>query len=99
MAVNYGLPAIGALVVLFIAYLVSSWLGRAVSTGLRKSKVDETIAIFLGKTARWLVLACAFIAILGKFGVSTASFAAVIAAVGFGIGLAMEGALSNVSAA
>ena len=35
---------------------------------------------------------------LGTFGISTASFAAVIAAIGFGMGLAMEGALSNVSA-
>ena len=48
--------------------------------------------------ARWLILSCAFIAILGNFGVSTASFAAILAAIGFGIGLAMEGALSNVAA-
>ena len=45
-----------------------------------------------------MILICAFIAVLGTFGISTASFAAVIAAVGFGMGLAMEGALSNVAA-
>lgn len=98
LALTYGLPAIGALIVLFIAYIVSAWLARVVSGSLRRAKVDETLAIFFGKIARWVILACAFIAILGNFGVSTASFAAVIAAVGFGIGLAMEGTLSNISA-
>ena len=98
LTLTYGLPALGSLLVLFIAYIVSAWLARMVSGSLRKAKVDETLTIFFGKIARWLILTCAFITILGNCGVSTASFAAILAAIGFGIGLAMEGALSNVAA-
>ena len=92
---TYGLPALGALLVIFLSYIVSAWISRL--DGHTAGKVDETLAIFFGEPFVGSSI-CAFIAVLGTFGISTASFAAVIAAVGFGLGLAMEGALSNVSA-
>ena len=43
----------------------------------------------------YLIFLLAFVGVLGQFGVSVTSFAAVIAAAGFAIGLAFQGTLSN----
>ena len=44
---TYAMPALGALLVIFVAYIVSAWLSRAISRSLRKAKVDETWRYFL----------------------------------------------------
>ncbi|WP_432797986.1 mechanosensitive ion channel family protein [Poriferisphaera sp. WC338] len=86
------------LLLLFVGYLVAAWAGRAVSGSMRKAKLDETLTRFFGKMTRWAILILVVLAILGKFGISTASFAAVIAAAGLAVGLAFQGTLSNFAA-
>jgi small conductance mechanosensitive channel len=90
-------PAITVLLILLIAYLMAGWAGRATSAGLRKSHMDETLARFFGKMIRWIILIFAVIMCLGRFGVETASFAALVAAAGLAVGLAFQGTLSNFS--
>ena len=94
-AIKYGTPAIGALVLLFIAWIVARIVGGLVSKSLTKAKFDETLTKFFAKVARWLVLIAAIVGILGMFGVETTSFAAIIGAAGLAIGLALQGSLSN----
>lgn len=94
---KYGVPAIVALVVLIIAYFVASFLGRLASTPIRK-RVDETLGRFVGKMIFYLVMVCAVLGVMQYFGIGTASFAAVLAAAGFAVGLAFQGTLSNFSA-
>ena len=57
-----------------------------------------TLTKFFANFARYVVLIVAIVAILGRVGVDTASFAAILAAAGFAIGLAFQGTLSNFSA-
>ncbi|MEM7682982.1 MAG: mechanosensitive ion channel domain-containing protein [Planctomycetota bacterium] len=95
--VTYGIPAISALVILIAAYFVGKFLGRVASTPVRK-RIDETIGKFIGKLVFYAVMVFALMGVLGKFGVSVASFAAVLAAAGFAIGLAFQGSLSNFAA-
>jgi small conductance mechanosensitive channel len=97
LAVKVGLPAVLVLVVLIAAYFVGRFLGRAVSKPVTK-KVDPTLGKFFGKVVFWVVMIGGLLGVLGKFGVSVASFAAVIAAAGFAIGLAFQGTLSNFAA-
>jgi len=94
---KYLLPAVFALLILFVAYLIAKFLGRSLGKMVTK-RVDETLGKFLNKLVFYSIMAFAFLGILGYFGISVASFAAVIAAMGFAIGLAFQGTLSNFAA-
>ena len=95
---SFGLDLVGAVVLLILTWIVSRWVRRATTKGLTKANFDETLTRFFGNMAGWLVLILGVIAILGIFGVSTASFAAVLGAAGLAVGLAFQGTLSNFAA-
>lgn len=97
LLVIYGVPALMMILVLIIAYMVGKFLGRAVSKPVSK-KVDPTLGKFAGKLVFYIVMIGALLGVLGKFGVNVASFAAIIAAAGFAVGLAFQGTLSNFAA-
>jgi len=96
---NYGLDVIGAIVILVVGWTVSGWGKRLTATGLAKTgKVDALITGFASNGVRYAILIFTGIAVLGRFGVETTSLIAVLGAMGLAIGLAMQGALSNVAA-
>lgn len=95
---DYGVPAVGALLILIVGYLVAIWAGRVVSKSCKKSKIDQTLGKFFGKLTRWLVLLIVVMFVLSTFGIETASFAVVLGAAGLAIGLAFQGTLSNFAA-
>ncbi len=94
---KYLIPALAALLVLFVAYFVAKFLARVASTPIRR-RVDETLGRFVGRLVFYSIMIFALLGVLGMFGVSVASFAAVLASVGFAIGLAFQGSLSNFAA-
>ena len=87
---TYIQPVVGALALFFFAWLVSNWIQRLVAGSLRRAKIDETLTLFLSKFTRWTVRLLAVLACLSVFGVEPTSFAAVLAAAGFAIGLAFH---------
>lgn len=92
-----GIPIVKAVALIIVVLLVSRWLAR-ITTGLaRKAHVELTLARFFGNLTRYAVLVLGGLAILDTFGIRTTSFAAVIAAVGFSIGMAVSGTMSNVA--
>lgn len=98
MVQEYLIPAVTALLLLFVVFIAAGWAKRIVKRGLEKTKVDVTLTKFFSNMARYAVLIVGFIAVLGRVGIETASFAAVLAAAGFAIGMAFQGTLSNFSA-
>ncbi len=82
---------------LILAYFVAAYLARLCSAPLRK-RVDETLGRFVGKLVFYLVMVSAVLGVLQYFGIGITSFAAIIAAAGFAVGLAFQGTLSNFSA-
>lgn len=84
-----------ALFVSFIACKIINVFAKAVRKGMEKRKLEKTITqvtySFLRKSLKVIV----FICFLGYVGIDTASLASLIAAVGVGISLALQGALSN----
>lgn len=94
----YGLPAIKALLLLALAWLVAGWMKRSTHRALVRAKFDLTLTKFLATLVRWTVLVLAIVGILGMFGFQTASFAAVIGGSALAIGLALQGSLSNMAA-
>lgn len=94
---SYALRIIGVLLVLWVAFKIAKWVQRRITAGLAKKKFDETLSIFFGTLARWLIILGAVLACLGVFGIETTSFAAVIGAAGLAVGLAFQGTLANFS--
>ena len=94
----HGANAVVALVILIVGWIVAGFVGGLVSKSCNKAKIDVTLGKFFAKATRWLILIMVLLAVLGRFGVETTSFAAVLAAAGFAVGMAMQGTLGNFSA-
>lgn len=94
----YGLRVLGAIAIGFLGY----WAAKAVREFIKKmmlrSKVDATLVGFTANLAYAGLLAFVAIAALGKLGIQTASFVAVLGAAGLAVGLALQGSLSNFAA-
>jgi small conductance mechanosensitive channel len=84
-----------AIVLFVVGWLVSKWVHSIALKLFRRSRLDEALARFFAAAAQYTVLAFVVIAALDKVGVETTSLAAVIAAAGFAVGLALQGSLSN----
>jgi small conductance mechanosensitive channel len=98
MAVRYGAKVAGALALLFAAWVLAGWAHRIVHRGLQRAKFDLTLTKFFANIVRYAVLIVGLLFCFGVFGVDVTSFAAVLAAAGFAIGLAFQSSLSNFSA-
>lgn len=98
LAVTYGVPALKVVIILLVAWVIAGWMRRLTTRSMEKAKIDVTISRFTGNMVRWGLLLLSIIAVLGIFGVPTASFVAVVGALGLAIGLALQGTLGNAAA-
>ena len=89
---------LGALVILIGGFIVAGLARSVVRKLFAKRKIDPTIGGFVGNLCHAAIMTFVVITVLGQVGVDTKSFAAVIAAVGLAIGLALQGGLSNFAA-
>jgi len=94
---SFVMPVVTALLLMIVAFFAASFIARVASAPVRK-RVDETLGRFVAKLVYYSIIIFALLGVLGKFGVSVSSFAAVVAAAGFAIGLAFQGTLSNFAA-
>jgi small conductance mechanosensitive channel len=98
LAMEHGPKVLGVLLALFFAWVIANWAERGVRVGLEKKNFDATLTRFFAKFTRYLILLGAVLGCLGVFGIQTASFAAVLAAAGFAVGMAFQGTLGNFAA-
>lgn len=95
----YGLNVVAAIATLIVGWIAAGWCSRGVRRLLtRTDKVDAMLSGFFASFVRYGVLAFTVIAVLSRFGVQTASFIAVLGALGLAIGLALQGTLGHVAA-
>ena len=95
---EYGLPICGAIVILVVAFILGKIIARVVSRAAEKAKVDLTLSRFFGKMVYYLVLVVGVMIALGTVGIEVTSFAAILAAAGFAVGMALSGTLGNFAA-
>ena len=96
---TYAFDVIGALVILIVGWMLAGRAGRTTRRALEKSpRVDNTLAPFLSNIVRYLISAVVVIAVLGQFGIETASVIAVLGTAGLAVGLALQGTLSHFAA-
>ena len=95
---QYGLKIVGGIVALIIGLWIVKIVVKAVRKAFDKSKVDQTLKPFLVTLVNFLLKAILFISIAGIVGIPTATFAALLAAVGLAIGGAFNGSLGHMAA-
>lgn len=98
LVTTWGLKVIGAVALLIIGRMIAGILRKITRRALENADVDPTLVPFLSKLAYYFVLIVVVIAVLGVFGVQTASLVAVLGAAGLAVGLALQGTLSNFAA-
>ena len=91
-------PIVIAVVLIVVVLLVAKWAKSLTVKAISKARVEITLAKFFGNLVKWSILVMGAVTILQTFGVEATSFAAVLAALGFAIGLALSGTLGNVAA-
>ena len=90
------IPALLVVAGLFFAWTIASAIGRAIG-GVVSKKVDLTLGKFLTKAIRNALF---FLVLMGVFqycGGDITAFAAIIAALGFAVGMALQGTLGNIA--
>ena len=94
---QYLLPVIAAAGAIFVGYIVASTVGRWVGQFVSK-QVDETLGRFAGKAIKTLVMMFVLMGVASYFGFDVTSLAAILAAVGFAVGMALSGTIGNFAA-
>jgi len=94
-AAPYILMIAEAVVILVVGFFLAGIITRAVKKAMEKKDVSPELRGFLGGIISALLKAVVVIAVISAFGVETTSFAALLAAGGLAIGMALSGTLSN----
>ncbi|MFD2914940.1 mechanosensitive ion channel family protein [Psychroserpens luteus] len=93
--VDFGPKVIAAIAI----WIIGSWVIKTLIKGVRKTmnkrEFDPSLQKFLLNLVGWVLKIVLIIVILGTLGIETTSFAAVLAAAGLAIGLALQGSLGN----
>lgn len=95
LGLDYGLKIIGAIVIWIIGSWVIKKLVKVARKGMEKANYDPSLQKFLLNLISWILKIILIIVVLGTMGVETTSFAAILAAAGLAIGLALQGSLGN----
>jgi len=93
--IEYTPKVLVALAILVIGLFAITIIIKTARNVMKKRDVDVTLQKFLGDLLSWVLKLLLFITVIAKLGVETASFAAIIAAAGLAIGLALQGSLGN----
>ena len=95
---SYGLPLIWAIVVFVVGRIIARLISNIVAKMMTKGRVDETLVKFSKNIIYVALMIFVIMAVLGKLGIETTSFAAILAAAGLAIGFALQGTLGNFAA-
>lgn len=96
-SVTAGTRLIISLVILFVSFKIVNIIGRKIEKAGEKKKADKTIMRTLAYIFRLGVKILIVICLIGFVGINTSGFTALIASLGVGVGLAVNGALSNLA--
>ncbi|MBQ4914845.1 mechanosensitive ion channel [Maribacter sp. MMG018] len=95
LAIEYGPKLLMAILI----YIIGSWvikkLMNLLKKGMTKQDYDKSLQKFLLSLVKWGLTIFLIITVISTLGVETTSLAAVIAAAGLAVGLALQGSLSN----
>lgn len=92
---EYGIKILGAVAIWIIGSWVIKKLMKATNKLMSSRNYDESLKKFLLNLISWILKILLILTILAKLGVETTSFAAILAAGGLAVGMALQGSLAN----
>ena len=85
-----------ALIVLWVAFSIINKVGKSLEKTLGKSnKLDATVTHLISYVARIALKVLVILGLVNYLGINTAGIATIIASLGVGVGLAINGAIAN----
>lgn len=97
LVTDFGIPIAIAIAVLFFGYVIAGAIGRMASNFVSR-QVDQTLGRFAGKIVKTLTFLFIAMGVLSYYGIELTSVAAILAAAGFAVGMALAGTISNFAA-
>ena len=91
----YAPRLIMAIVIWFIGIWIIKILNKGIKKALDKGDYDISLKKFILNLTGWALKILLIVVVLGTLGIETTSFAAILAAAGLAVGLALQGSLSN----
>lgn len=98
LAVNLVVGAVILALTLWASAALAGLTQRAMGRLQGRHAPDLTLQTFVSSMVRYVILVIGFVAVLQQLGVKTTSIVAVLGAASLAVGLALQGALSNVAA-
>ena len=98
LLIRYGFQLLGAVVVLVAGALLARWVGNATGKWLETRRMEPPVRTLIVRVVRVVVMVFTLVVALDKFGFQIAPLVAGIGVAGLGIGIALQGVLSNVVA-
>jgi small conductance mechanosensitive channel len=98
LVVRYGFQVLGALAILVAGAVVARWAGGLVGRWLERQSMEPPVRQLIVRVTSLTVMLFAGVVALDKFGFQIAPLVAGIGVAGLGIGIALQGVLSNVFA-
>lgn len=95
LAKEFGPKVLTALLIFIIGLWVIKRVIGAAKKVMYNSKYDESLQRFLLSMVSWILKIFLILLVIGQLGINITTFAAVIAAAGLAVGLALQGSLSN----
>ena len=92
-----GIKIVIAFILLFIGFKLARYIAKKVTGAMEKRAVDKTICGVTGHILNYGLKIVIVVCLLGYLGIETSGIAAVISSLGIAVGLAVEGALSNLA--
>lgn len=93
--VDFGPKVIAAVAIWLIGSIIVKYLLKGINKAMEKKGLEIGLKKFLSNLIGWGLKIVLILVILGTVGIETTSFAAVLAAGGLAVGLALQGSLSN----
>ncbi|MCC6140693.1 MAG: mechanosensitive ion channel family protein [Nitrospira sp.] len=97
-AMKYGLQALVASGIFAVGLLLARWAGKLMQQALERQTLEPPVRMLLVRIVKIIVLLFTTVIALEALGVPIAPLVAGIGVAGVGIGLALQGVLSNVMA-
>ncbi|MBE6638343.1 MAG: mechanosensitive ion channel family protein [Ruminococcaceae bacterium] len=96
-ATHTGIKIIIALVIMWVSFKLINWLSKKIIKNSEEKKMDKTVVKTLVHVAAIAAKCIVVVCLIGYLGIDTSAITALIASFGVCIGLAVNGALSNIA--
>ena len=100
--ITTGIKVVISIVIMIVSFSIINWLSKKIAKRADKKvesnkKIDKTIYRTLSYVAKVGLKVLVVIALIGYVGIDTSAITALIASLGVGVGLAINGTLSNLA--